>query len=121
MLIYIAGFTGVPADVIEAARIDGCTEGQVTRHIRLPLMMGSFVICFFLSFTRGFMVYDLNLSLTEGGPFNSTKMIAMHIYQQAFTSYKYGEGQAEAVVIFIITAIIAGIQVWAGKKREVEG
>lgn len=68
LLIYIAGFVGVSQDYIEAAEIDGATAGQITRHIRLPLMAQSFVICFFLTLTSAFKVYDLNLSLTDGGP-----------------------------------------------------
>lgn len=79
MIIYVAGFTSIPGDLLEAASIDGCTAWQTTRRIVLPLMMPSFVICLFLSIQRCFMVYDLNLSLTNGAPFGSTKMVAMHV------------------------------------------
>ena len=96
LLIYIAGFVGVPQDYIEAAEIDGATAGQITRHIRLPLMAQSFVICFFLTLTSAFKVYDLNLSLTDGGPYGTTKMAAMTIFEKAFTSHNYGLGQAES-------------------------
>ena len=64
--------------------------------------------------------YDLNISLTEGGPYNSTKLVAMHIYTKAFEEHRYGIGQAEAIVLFIIMAVIALTQVYIGKKREVE-
>ena len=120
MLIYISGFVGIPQDMIEAARIDGAKEGTITRKIRLPLMMPSVVICLFLSITRTFKVYDLNLSLTEGGPYGTTKMASMHIFSKAFEEYRYGIGQAEALVFFIVIAAIALTQTYIGKKREVE-
>ena len=120
LIIYISGFVGIPKDLIEAAKIDGANEGKVTRHIRLPLMVPSFVICLFLSITRTFKVYDLNLSLTGGGPYDSTKLAAMHIYTKAFENYKYGTGQAEALILFLVMAIISLTQTYMGKKREVE-
>ena len=101
MLIYVAGFMSVSADVLEAARIDGCTNMQSIIHISVPLMVSSFVQCLFLTITRCFMVYDVNLSLTKGEPFNSSVMAAMHVYNQAFTYKNYGTGQAEALNLFI--------------------
>lgn len=62
MIIYVAGFTSVSHDLLEAASIDGCTAFQTTRYVTLPLMVPSFVICLFLSIQRCFMVYDVNLS-----------------------------------------------------------
>ena len=120
MIIYVAGFTGVPRDLIEAAGIDGCTSVQTTRYVVLPLMVPSFVICLFLSIQRCFMVYDLNLSLTNGGPYNSTKLAAMHVYQKTFVSKEYGVGQAEALILFAVVAIITVTQVWLGKRKEVD-
>lgn len=119
MLIYIAGLTGVPKELIEAGIIDGCGKRQVLRYITFPQMKSSIVICLFLSITRCFMTYDLNLSLTDGGPFKSTEMAAMHVYQKAFVSKSYGIGQTEAVVLFIICAVVSLAQVYIGNKSEV--
>ena len=120
MLIYVAGFTGLPMDVMEAATIDGASGLQRLVRVILPLLMSSFVICLCLSLSRAFMVYDLNLTLTKGGPYESTTLAAMHVYMKAFTSRQYGSGQAEALVLFVIVALISGIQVHIGKKMEVE-
>lgn len=120
MLIYVAGFMSVSEDVIEAAKIDGCTSTQSLIHISVPLMASSFVQCLFLTITRCFMVYDVNLSLTNGEPFNSSVLGAMHVYNQAFKYKNYGTGQAEALVLFIICATVGIIQVYIGKKAEVE-
>jgi raffinose/stachyose/melibiose transport system permease protein len=119
MLIYVAGFMSISEDVIEAAMIDGCTKFQTMIHISVPMMVSSFVQCLFLTVTRCFMVYDVNLSLTNGEPFNSSVMAAMHVYNTAFTYKNYGTGQAEALILFVVCAIVGVAQVYVGKKAEV--
>ncbi|MFB5265175.1 carbohydrate ABC transporter permease [Paenibacillus enshidis] len=120
MVIYIAGLTGVPDDIMEAASIDGASGWIKLRKMVLPLMVPSFIVCIFLSLQRGFMVYDVNLALTKGGPFGSTKMVSMHVYEKAFLSRDYGVGQAEAFVLFLMVALITLLQVYFSKKLEVE-
>lgn len=120
MLIYIAGFTGLSTDVLEAASIDGATGFQRMRRVILPLMVPSFVICLFFTLQRAFMVYDVNLTLTGGEPYGTTKLVAMYVYDKAFTSRNYGVGQAEALFLFAVVACISGVQIYLGKKKEVE-
>ena len=120
MLIYVAGFMSVSTEVKEAAMIDGCTPSQAMWNVTIPLMRSSFVQCIFLSITRCFVVYDVNLSLTKGEPFGSSVMAAMHVYNQAFTYKNYGLGQAEALILFIVCAIVGVTQVMVGKRGEVE-
>lgn len=120
ILIYVAGFMGLNQDVMEAASIDGATGWVKLKSIILPLMMSSITICLFLTLSRAFMVYDVNLSLTAGAPYGTTEMAAMHVYEKAFTSRQFGVGQAEALILFVIVAIISGIQVYITKRQEVE-
>ena len=120
MLIYVAGFMSVSKDVQEASLIDGCTPCQAMKNVTIPLMRSSFVQCIFLSITRCFVVYDVNLSLTKGEPFGSSVMAAMHVYNQAFTYRNFGLGQAEAVILFLVCAIVGVTQVLVGKRGEVE-
>lgn len=120
MIIYIAGFAGVPGDVLEAARIDGANRFAILKKITLPLSIPAIVICVFLSISRSFLTYDINLALTKGGPFNSTELASYHIVQKAFLSNEYGIGQAEAVVLFAVVAFIALSQSYMLKKLEVE-
>ena len=119
MLIYVAGFMSVSKDLVEAAEVDGCTGTQAIMNVTIPLMVSSFVQCLFLTLTRCFMVYDVNLSLTNGEPFGSSIMAAMHVYNQAFTYKNYGTGQAEALILFLVCAIVGVTQVYVGKKAEV--
>ncbi len=119
MLIYVAGFMSISNEIKEAAMLDGCTQFQTVLRVSVPLMASSFVTCLFLTITRCFMVYDVNLSLTNGEPYNSSVMAAMHVYNQAFTYKNYGTGQAEALILFVICAIIGLLQVNLGKRAEV--
>lgn len=120
ILIYVAGFMGLSEDVMEAAEIDGASGFVKLKNIIMPLMMSSVTICLFLTLSRAFMVYDVNLSLTAGAPYGTTEMAAMHVYEKAFTSRQFGVGQAEAFILFMIVACISGLQVYLTKKQEVE-
>ena len=81
ILIYVAGFMGLSEDVMEAAEIDGASGFVKLKNIIMPLMMSSVTICLFLTLSRAFMVYDVNLSLTAGAPYGTTEMAAMHVYE----------------------------------------
>ena len=120
MVIYVAGLTNVSQDMLEAAKIDGATPSQLLRYIKIPMIRSSVTICVFMAISRAFMSFDVNLTLTAGGPFKSTELLALKIYQTAFSNFDYGKGQAEALVLFVIVAIISIIQVTVSKKGEVQ-
>lgn len=118
MIILIAGLVNIPKDVIEASTIDGANAFQRLRHITWPLMRPAFVITIFMTLKGSFMVYDINYALTAGGPYDSTMLVSMNIVKKAFVENNYGMGQAEAIILFVVVAIVAGIQVYIGKKGE---
>ncbi|WNQ10176.1 sugar ABC transporter permease [Paenibacillus aurantius] len=120
MVIYIAGLANVPKELIEAARIDGATRWDMLKSVTIPLIMPSVTVCLFLTISWAFKMFDLNLSLTKGGPFGATESVAMNIYQEAFRNNRYGLGTAKALLFFIIVALITIVQVSITKKREVE-
>lgn len=120
MVIYIAGLQGIPKDLVEASRIDGAGYWQRLKNVVFPLLMPSFTICLFLTLSFAFKIYDVNLSLTGGGPVNTTELFALHIYNEIFGYGNYGYGQAKAVVFFLLVAIVTLTQVYITKKREVE-
>lgn len=120
MIIFIAGLISVPKDIIEASTIDGANGWQRLVKMTLPLMIPSFVVTLFLTLKNAFMVYDINFSLTGGGPYNSTEMVSMHVVQKAFLETNYGVGQAEAIILFVIVVVVTGLQVYFSKKMEVE-
>jgi raffinose/stachyose/melibiose transport system permease protein len=120
MIIYIAALQNVPQELIEAARIDGANRFQVLRHITMPLVAPAVTICLFLTTASSFKVFDANLSLTNGGPFKSTEMLALNIYTEAFVNNRYGIGEAKALIFFLVVAAITVLQVSISKKKEVE-
>jgi raffinose/stachyose/melibiose transport system permease protein len=120
MIIYIAALQNVPQELIEAAKIDGANRWQILRHITMPLVAPAVTICLFLTTASSFKVFDANLSLTNGGPFKSTEMLALNIYTEAFVNNRYGIGEAKALIFFLVVAAISVIQVTYSKKKEVE-
>lgn len=120
MVIYIAALQGVDQSLLEAAKIDGASTFQTITKIIVPLILPAFTICFFLTISMAFKIFDLNLSLTGGGPFNSTQSVAINIYQEAFQNNRYGLGTAKSIIFFVIVAIVTTLQVTATKKKEVE-
>ena len=119
MIIYIAGIQAIPEDVIEAAAIDGAGFWKTLFKIKFPLMMPSFTISLFMTLSTCFKIFDVNLSLTGGGPNNATEMFAMNIYNEIFAKNNFGYGQAKAILFFILVAVITLIQVSITKKKEV--
>ncbi|WP_427366600.1 carbohydrate ABC transporter permease [Candidatus Caldatribacterium saccharofermentans] len=120
MVIYIAGLMGIPKDLVEAATIEGATGLQRLRYVILPLLTPFTTVCVFLSLQRGFIVYDLNKALTEGGPYKSTELVAMHVYEKAFLAQQYEIGQSEAFFLFAMIVGVTLAQVYLGKRLEVE-
>lgn len=120
MVIYISSLTNVPQDILEAASIDGASRMQVLRQIMIPLIMPAVTVCLFLAISWSFKMFDLNLSLTKGGPFGSTESVALNIYNEAFVNNRYGLGTAKAFIFFIIVALVTSLQVRLTKSREVE-
>lgn len=120
MIIYIAYLQNVPKELLESAEIDGASRWQKLRNVVFPLIAPGFTVSMFLTLSNSFKIYDQNLSLTNGGPYNSTQMVAMNIVDTAFTSNQMAYGQAKAVIFFIIVAIISLTQVYYNKKKEVD-
>lgn len=120
MIIYITGLISIEQEVLEAARVDGASPLKTLLSIKMPLMAQAFTISLFLTLRGGFMAYDVNVALTGGGPFRTTELISMHIFQDAFAYGNFGTGQSKAVIMFIIVALAALVQVTISKRMEVQ-
>ena len=119
MVIYIAALAGIPKDLIEAAKIDGARAPQLFRSVYVPLIMPAITICLFLTTSNAFKMFDLNLSLTKGGPGTSTQSLAYNIYAEALINNRYGLGTAKALLFFVAVSLITVTQVWITKRKEV--
>jgi len=128
MMIYVASIQGIPDSLIEAAGLDGVNYFQRLRHIIFPLVAPAFTVSMFLALVNSFKQFDVNFALTAGGPSGmfmdkaimTNEFLALNIYQTAFSYRQLAQGQAKAIVFFIVLAAISLIQVRANKKREIE-
>ena len=120
MIVYITGLISIEKDVLEASQIDGASPLRTLFTIKIPLMAQAFTIALFLTLRGGFMAYDVNVALTGGGPFRTTELISLHIFQDAFANGNFGTGQSKAVVMFLIVALAALVQVTVSKRYEVQ-
>lgn len=120
MIIYIAALQSIPDSVNEAAAIDGASGKRRLFSITLPMVRPAFTIGLFLTLSNSFKLFDQNLALTKGGPNNATQMLALNIYQTAFSFNRLGEAQAKAIFFLVSVAIITGIQLYLSKRSEVE-
>ena len=128
MLIYVAAIQGISRSVMEAAEVDGAKYWTRITRIQIPLMANAFTISLFLTLTNSFKMYDVNVALTNGGPVTvfmskpvqATELLALNIYQTAFKYNNMAQGQAKAVIFFIVLTIFSIIQVSYNKSKEVE-
>lgn len=120
MLIFVAGINNIPKDLYEAASIDGASSIMKFRKITLPMLMPSFTIVFFLTLSNCFKLLDQNVALTDGN--FGTRLLALQILRTTKDTRPpdYGLAQAQAVIFFMIIAIVGLIQVSYTKKKEVE-
>ena len=127
MMIYIAAIEGVPQSLFEAATIDGANEFQKFKNITVPMVAQAFTITLFLTLVTSFKMFDVNVSLTAGGPsamfmnkpLYGTELLSLNIYNTAFVKNVLAEGQARAVIFFVVLVIISVVQVNINKKKEV--
>ncbi len=128
MMIYVAAIQSISGSIMEAASVDGANYSTRIRKILVPMMANAFTITIFLTLTTSFKQFDLNYSLTNGGPalrfmgkaIRSSQLLAMDIYSTANGLNKMAEAQAKAVVFFVILVVFSLIQVYINKRREVE-
>ena len=120
MLIYLNGLNNIPEDLYEAASLDGATAWQKFRHITVPMLMPAFTVVFFLTLSGSFKMLDENLALT-GGDFG-TRMLSLQILltTRENTPPNYGMAQAQAVIFFILVAVVSIVQVIITKRKEIE-
>ena len=117
MLIYIAGLMTVPGEVYEASSIDGATPAKNLWHITLPLVAGYVGINMILGFKGYLAVYDQIVGLTQGGPGTATRSVAFTIFS-GFSGGDYAYQMANAAVFFLITIIIALLQLRLTQGRS---
>lgn len=102
MILYIAGLQQIPREVEESASVDGATGWQTLRHITLPMMSKTIVTTVYLSVLGSIQQFDLVWLMTQGGPVNSSEVLATYMYRYGFVSFRLGYGASVAIYLFII-------------------
>lgn len=120
MIIYLAGLQTVDESLLEAASIDGCTEWQKIRFVKLPLISATITINVILSVIAGLKAFDYSFIMTNGGPGKSTKTLMFQVYETAFTDQKMGRASAFSVLAFAFIIIVTVLMLIYMNKKEVE-
>lgn len=102
MILYIAGLQQIPREVEESASVDGATGWQTLWHITLPMMSKTIVTTVYLSVLGSIQQFDLVWLMTQGGPVNSSEVLATYMYRYGFVSFRLGYGASVAIYLFII-------------------
>ncbi|MBB1516981.1 sugar ABC transporter permease [Tessaracoccus sp. MC1679] len=109
-LLVFAGLQTIPKYIYEAASIDGASEWTSFWKMTLPLLRPVLAMILVITVTGSFQVFDTVAVTTRGGPVNVTRVMQYYIYQKAFGEGQFGYGSALAVILFIILAALAAIQ-----------
>jgi len=119
-VIFLAGLQTIPSELYEAARIDGASRLRQFANVTLPLLQPVMLVNVTLSLMGGFNVFDIPYVMTEGGPANSTMVMALHIYIRGFKFYKFGYSAALSYVLLTIVTIVAAIQMKLMTRESID-
>ena len=118
MVIFLAGLQSIPRELYEAAKIDGASVWQQFRYVTLPMLQPVMIVNVTLSLMGAFNVFDIPYVMTEGGPANSTNVMALHIYLRGFKFYRFGFSAALSYVLLTIVTLVAAVQLWLMTRAD---
>jgi multiple sugar transport system permease protein len=119
IVLLSAALARIPRDLYEVAILDGASRGTVFRHIILPLIRPVLLYLVVTGTINTFQVFEVIYVMTQGGPQFATITVVYLIYQTAFQQFQLGLASAQAIVLFIVTLILAAIQFrWLGQNVE---
>lgn len=119
MVLFGAGIKQIPKEVYECASIDGATYWQSVRHITIPLVSSTTILCLILQIIASFNVFGQVYVMTGGGPHGTTRVLVQYIFETGFRYYKMGYSAALSYILFLIILVISVLQyVLLGRKEE---
>ena len=117
LVIYLAGLQAIPADLYEAAALDGAGDWQRFRHITWPLLTPTSLFLLITLTIASFQGFDIVRIMTQGGPVTATTIYVYYIYEQAFQYFKLGKASAAVVVFFTLIVALTLLQ-WLLFRRR---
>ncbi len=118
MVIFLAGLTSIPEELLEVCEIEGTSTWQKIRLVVIPLLAPATVVVVALSVINSLKGFDILYIMTGGGPFHSSDTLAMHMYNESFRKYLMGYGSAISVVLFLVTLTV--IRIYFRQLRKVD-
>lgn len=118
VVVLLVGLQAIPAQLYEAAMVDGASTWQRLRYITIPGLRPTLALLTVLSVTGSLLAFDQFFVLTHGGPDNSTVTVVLALYNRAFQSFRLGNAAAEAVVLLIALILLNVIQLRLLRRRE---
>jgi len=119
MVLFLAGLQSVDRSLIEAASIDGTNRWQSFRHVTLPALKPTLTIVLVLTTINSLKAFDIVYGMTQGGPAQSTQMLALWAFTQAMQIFDFGRGGAISVTLLIITlAIVVPYLRWTQREED---
>jgi multiple sugar transport system permease protein len=109
-LLLFAGLQAIPRQIYEVAELDGASPFQTLRRITLPLLRPVIALVVIVTAIGSIQIFDTVAVTTQGGPVNASRVLQFYIYQKAFTESDFGYGSALAVILFVILAVVAFVQ-----------
>lgn len=110
MILLLTGMQAIPAELYEAAKVDGASYWDRLRYIMLPLLRRTFALALILSVIGSYLGFDQFFIMTAGGPQNSTISVVYWIYKNSFTNFQLGYGASMSLVLLVVLVILSVIQ-----------
>lgn len=116
MIIYLAGLKGIPADLYEAAAIDGARVGRRFWNVTLPMLSPVIFFNVIIAIIASFQVFTQAYVMTGGGPGDATRFYVMYLYNQAFDNHQMGSASAMAWLLLIIVLALTLLVMWGSRR-----
>ncbi len=107
MVLTLAALQTIPADLYEAAKIDGAGPIRTFFNVTLPMIQNTVLIATIILSVHYFNMIELPLVLTGGGPVNATELLGLRVYREAFELFRFGSGAAIAMLIFVVNVVVS--------------
>lgn len=118
LIIFLANLQNIDPNIIEAAQIDGATDGQIFIKIIVPQLYGVIVLTSILAISGSLRSFDLLFAMTGGGPAYYTNLLSIYMYRQSFIFYDYGIGSAVSTVMVFLSIVLVILVRFVRRKVE---
>jgi len=119
LIIFLANLQNINPDIIEAAQIEGATDGQIFRKIIIPQLYGVLVLTSILAISGSLRSFDLIFAMTGGGPAYYTNLLSIYMYNQSFIFHNYGVGSAVSTVMVVLSIVLVILIRFARRKIDI--